>query len=145
MVKISIVGGDISTGKLDLAGKENAKAKPGEGIKWKINNDNVVKSIVAIPLKTNTTDIFSGRNGKRPEKVDNKNWKADVADVARVGDVCEYSIVWKDASGMEHTDDPKISINASVGNLTLIIASILAVLFLSLIYWRMKRMKSKKT
>jgi len=145
MVHISIVGGNTSTGELDLDGKNDAKAKTGEKVKWKIDDDTVVKSIVAMPLKTNTTDIFTGRNGKHPERVDNKNWKADISDDARVGDVCEYSIVWKDGSGNEHTYDPKISINTTVSYLAWVISIILVLFGLSLVYWRMKRMKSGKS
>ena len=146
MKQILITGGNPATGELDLSDHGDTKARIGEKIKWKIVNDAVVKSIVSIQLKANTTDIFSGRNGKHPEKVDNKNWKADIADDARLNDVCEYSITWNDGSGgPPPTHDPKISINASVNYLAWVISLILVFLGLSLVYWRMKRMKKRNT
>jgi hypothetical protein len=144
MKKILIRGGDITSGKLDLSDRD-ANAGKGEKIKWQIVDDTVVKSIVAIPIKAGSKDIFVGRRGERPNRDDDKNWKADIAEDVSIGDICEYSIVWKDGNDNEHTDDPKISINASVGYLTWVIIFSLAFLGLSLIYWRMKRMKNRNT
>ena len=145
MKKILIRGGDITSGKLDLSDRGDTRARTGEKIKWKIVDDTVVKSIVAIPIKTGSKDIFVGKRGERPNKDDDKNWKADIAEDVAIGDICDYSIVWKDRNDNEHTDDPKISINASVNYLAWVISFILVFLGFSLVYWRMKRMKNRNT
>ena len=112
---IIILGGDTSTHELILSDSGHTKALKGDHIKWKIDDDkSIVKSIAGISLKDTTKDIVSGSNGERPDKEDQKNWKAKIADDVFDGDVCEYSIEWNDNEGRRHLHDPIISINPSV-------------------------------
>jgi hypothetical protein len=133
MAKILILGGDTSTHELKLSDEGYTEETKGGKIKWKIKDDEtIVKSIVSFGLKDGTKDIFKGKNGKYPEKEDDKKWKAKIAEDVSVGDICKYSIEWKDNKGISHTHDPIISIKPSTFSplkLLVAIVSIILVFF----------------
>jgi hypothetical protein len=142
MKTITITGGNTSTGVLILSDRGHTKAIKGERIRWKVKNSaDPVVSIEGVPLKANTTDIFSGDYGESPRKEDSKNWRADIARDVHTGDVCEYSIIWKDTNGVSHTFDPKISINPSFAPALLVSVVVGA---LAITYFLLRRFKRSR-
>ena len=115
MITIQILGSDTSTG--DLLLKENGgnrtNAQQGDRIMWIIHPDSGVDSIIAITIKTGSTDVFITGD---PHKLgSSENWQGEIKKfpIAEPGTYIDefYDIVWKDSAGNEYTHDPQIRVN----------------------------------
>ena len=108
MANIQIIRGD-SNGTLEMSDNGHTKAKKKESIKWMIDNGSNVNTIESIDLKSGTTNIFSSG----PDRVNDRLWKAEIAESAAIGTECMYNIRWRDTSGNSNLFDPVISIKPS--------------------------------
>lgn len=124
---IKIESGVPSSGYLYLSDHGHTRAANHDTIIWQIKNNSNVYSITRIEEKLNSTNIFE--SDPYPE---GNHWRGDISGSAHSGDVCEYSIFWKDSEdGPEYEYDPKISIRPSFSPLVQIIALVFALFGIS--------------
>lgn len=115
MCAIIILESDISNGNLTLSDKGESYVSKNEVVTWIVHPDSGVESITAIPVKPDSTNVFT----TGPCQLGNsKNWQGRIrTDFKRKSKdepeqiVEEYDIKWKDSDGEEYTYDPKLKVN----------------------------------
>ncbi len=105
---IRITKSDATTGMLELPGRGRTEADAGDTIRWQIENQSGVHSIVAITQKGGT-NFWS--ETPRPQGA---NWQGTISPEAQELAEYEYAIHWKaSADGPVLVHDPIISIKPS--------------------------------
>jgi len=107
---IDIIGGNTSTGLLELSDNGSTQADKGVPVKWEILQSNVTS--IEIVAKDPTDDIWQIEPHPQPPQ-NNRKWMGITDPQARDDSVYRYLINWESTSGSRHTHDPLISIRPS--------------------------------
>jgi hypothetical protein len=101
---IKILGGSTTTHKLRLSDGGTTTVRRNDDVKWELDGSqrDVDSFYVA---KKGTTEIFVTAPPRRHAPM----WEGRVKPGCPYIDY-EYSIIWKDRGGVEHTHDPKLSV-----------------------------------
>ncbi len=106
---IRITASDTTTGDLTMDDNGNTFVDPGDTVTWLIGRNSGVIAFTGFLVKTGSTNVFDACD---PVSVGNSsNWQGTINPSIAKGTVEDYSILWTDTSGGNHTYDPKISVN----------------------------------
>jgi hypothetical protein len=119
VTSITIAGGDVTNGELDLRNSKGEPATtivvdPGQTVKWKIDKNSNVSSIEAIFEKEGNPNLFRKRAHKKKLSM---TWKGKIEHLDALKEKGytqeEYYIKWNNKTGV-FIYDPFIQINPSM-------------------------------